>query len=209
MDRRTFHKTVLAGAVASVAPLMRGQWFAHRRQRCGAHSASWGRLTDRGRGPVWHDPVLAHRRRGQRGSYALVFSPDGRSLAALGLQDSCISLWEAPTGRLIRKWKADDADRHGELAFSPCGRLLAVGSSDGLRLWDPYSGRLVRQLADHRKGVDGIAFSPCGRLLAAAVWFDGAVDVWEVVTGKRVARFEADRRPMRKAVGDGRTCLIA
>src|SRR5262245_63825551 len=82
---------------------------------------------------------------GNEGLNDLAFSPDGRTLAALGYQDGCISLWEVPSGRMLRKWDADKADRCGELAFSPCGRFLACGSNDGVRLWDPSTGQLDRQ----------------------------------------------------------------
>jgi WD40 repeat protein len=140
--------------------------------------------------------------RGNEGISDLAFSPDGGSLATLGSQDSCISLWEVPGGRLLRKWDADDADRCGQLAFSPCGRFLAVGSNDGLRLWNPHAGRLVRQFADSRKCVYGLAFSPDGKLLAAAVPFDGVIDVWDVSTGDLATRFESDPHPLWPGSGE-------
>jgi WD40 repeat protein len=130
----------------------------------------------------------------------LAFSPDGHTFAALGYQDGYISLWEVPSGRMLRKWKADHADRFGALLFSPCGRLLAMASYEGLSLWDPDTGRLVRRFVDPQAWpfplVHGLAFSPDGRLLAGALWYTGTVVVWEVATGEQVIRLQADPQPL-------------
>ena len=195
MDRRAFHKTVLAGAVASVTPLHTtgGPLTADSAAALIPHPGDalpTGAAARLGTTRFWHIVEA-----GNEGLCALAFSPDGRTLAALGLQDSRITLWEVPAGRMIRKWKGDHADRGGELAFSPCGKLLAVGSCDGLRLWNPRPGKLVRRLADHQSSVDGIAFSPCGRLLAATI-SPGRIVVWDVATGEKVAQFEAGTNPV-------------
>jgi WD40 repeat protein len=195
VDRRDFHKAALAGAA--------GGLLAGLDETAAAFPAPSPPVPDPGdtlppgarvrlgSNRFWH---LAEQ--GNHGVNDLAFSPDGRTLAALGYQDDCISLWEVPSGRLLRKWEADRADRCGELAFSPCGRFLAVGSNDGLRLWDPHAGRLVRTFTNEGTGVYGIAFAPDGRLLAAATAFDGAIDLWDVARGERVARFQADPNPV-------------
>jgi WD40 repeat protein len=101
---------------------------------------------------------------------------------------------------MLRKWEADHADRFGALLFSPCGRLLAMASYEGLSLWDPDTGRLVRRLIDpqawHYPLVHGLAFSPDGRLLAAALWYTGTILVWKVGTGEVVTQYQADPQPL-------------
>src|SRR5262245_51845833 len=145
MDRRQFHKTVLTGAAAAAGlPVAAGQASAAAPPApLPPHPGDAlppGAAARLGTTRFWH---LVER--GNEGVNALAFSPDGRTLAALGYQDGCISLWEVPSGRMLRKWDADKADRCGELAFSPCGRFLACGSNDGVRLWDPSTGQLDRQ----------------------------------------------------------------
>jgi WD40 repeat protein len=102
---------------------------------------------------------------------------------------------------MLRKWEADHADRFGELLFSPGGRLLAMASYEGLSLWDPDTGRLVRRLVDpqawHFPLVQGLAFSPDGRLLAGALWYTGTILVWEVGTGELLTQFQADPQPLQ------------
>jgi WD40 repeat protein len=131
---------------------------------------------------------------GDPGLLALAFSPDGVTLAALGYQDAIISLWEVASGRQLRKWEADDADRFGRLAYSPDGRLLAMASNVGLSLWDPHTGTFVRRLVDESERplpfVSDVAFSPDGQLLAASLSHNGVVVVWQVATGQWLMRLE-------------------
>jgi WD40 repeat protein len=125
---------------------------------------------------------------GDPGVNALAFSPDGSTLAALGYQDDRIALWEVPTGGLLRKWEADQADRFGRLQFSPDGQFLAMASHSGVSLWNPHTGSLVRRLVEETERryplFSDVAFSPDGRLLAASLRFDCVVVVWKVGTGQ-------------------------
>ena len=74
----------------------------------------------------------------------VVVAPDGNTLAVVG-PDESISLRDKTTGRELRRW--DAAPGLGRaVAFSPDGKILASTSQNGIRLWDPQTGRRSRSL---------------------------------------------------------------
>ena len=67
------------------------------------------------------------------------------------------------------------------LAFSPDGRMLAVGGRDGdMRVWDRSSGTQGAVLTPGEEPVGALAFSPDGRTLAVGA--GGTVELWDVAT---------------------------
>jgi WD40 repeat protein len=69
------------------------------------------------------------------------------------------------------------------IAFTPDGKLLASASKDRvLKIWDPSTGRLLRQLPDFGAEVETLAFSPDGKMLATGDWA-GAIQIWDVASG--------------------------
>jgi WD40 repeat protein len=98
-----------------------------------------------------------------KGGSLVVFSPDGKWLAASGNMGG--GLWELRKGQAPRPASADFGG--DDLAFSSDGRLLASGSRGGVSVWDMAAGKV---LFDTRAegGVGAVAFSPDGKLLASA-----------------------------------------
>ncbi len=74
----------------------------------------------------------------------------------------------------------------GAAAYSPDGSVVASGGeSEAIRIWDRYSGDLVRTLPGHAERVVGLAFSPNGKWLASCST-DGTVKLWDYREGRLV-----------------------
>jgi WD40 repeat protein/serine/threonine protein kinase len=193
---------------------------------------------------------------------AVAFSPDNSVLATVGA-DRCIRLWELPLDVLAVARRAvsiapfiDQAVLPARLipeivlggahpgritcvAFSPDGRTLVTGGTDGdIRWWDltrwrpapadvagvggPAAagagrvlkgGRLVRMIRNtpaHRDGVRGLCFSPDGARLASA-GNDRTVRVWTGDGGRMIGWFPNFPEPVPAVAfsPDGRLLALA
>ncbi len=135
---------------------------------------------------------------GYRG-VGVVFSPDGKALAARG-PDRAVRLWEVATGRELRKLAAGPEDS-SPLAFSADGKTLATAAEDMVRLWDVEAGKELRRLTGH-KGLAGTpAFSPDGRTFTAVARTPGqhyqvTAHVWDVASGRALRKWDLPVRPV-------------
>jgi RNA polymerase sigma factor (sigma-70 family) len=164
-------------------------------------------------------------------SYALAFSPDGKTLAeARALHPNrTIRVRDVATGKPLRQFAAPGVVE--TFAFSPDGKALAVADGERLQpgktptvyLVDAVTGRELRQPFDLPPSpaepgrpaplvyVGQVAFSADGKVLAAATTGssrDQALQVWEVETGQVLCRLE--RLPLGFAAlsPDGRSLVI-
>jgi RNA polymerase sigma factor (sigma-70 family) len=120
-----------------------------------------------------------------QGGLAVALSPDGKVLAAGGLNSPKLYLWDTGTGKEIRQLEG----KWGFLSmiFSSDSQTLLTGGQDGsLRLWDVAGGKEIRRFPDGGGWVLDVAFSPDGKSVAAVD--DRRVRLWEKATGKELVR---------------------
>jgi WD40 repeat protein len=109
------------------------------------------------------------------------FSRNGQMLALaapLGT-GSGFALLDMPSGRV--RWENGSFAGISSLGFSPDGRRIVAGSSDGtVATFDTSSGRRMAgpQVAHPGGSVDAVAFAPGGRIILSGGG-DGTVRLWD------------------------------
>jgi RNA polymerase sigma factor (sigma-70 family) len=148
----------------------------------------------------------------ESGSYteAVGLSPDGKTLAVK--DDTFLTFRDAATGKEIRKIKYESDAGGGRsitdwLTFTPDGKQVAVTLlGDAIQLIDVGTGKVLTTFPPGTAGTAGV-FSPDGKRMAIG-GYDSDNDyfarIWEVGTGKELARFPAARFP-----GNGGKCALA
>nr|WP_168487218.1 WD40 repeat domain-containing protein [Streptomyces sp. RLB1-33]QIY68216.1 hypothetical protein HEP84_01825 [Streptomyces sp. RLB1-33] len=121
------------------------------------------------------------------------FSPDGRTLAAIGYDDNdhqkcTLRIWDmtnpAHPSLLGQPLRIPGAS---SLAFSPDGDTLAIAGGvmahDGVRLWDvkdPAHPRALGPALPHTSAINPMAFSPDGHILATGARSYTDQQLWDV-----------------------------
>jgi len=167
---------------------------------------------------VWETGTGAPQRlEGHRGKVAaLDVSPD-RGWIASASWDGRIGLWPAAGG--AARYLTGHDGPVTDLAFGPGGARLYSTSADGtLRVWDWQSlDAPSRVLLDQGFGINQLVLDPAGAWIAYGA-VDGATRVIETGTGREIADFTLDRRPIlalahhagtgRIAAGDGQGYIM-
>lgn len=69
------------------------------------------------------------------------------------------------------------------VAFSPDGKLVASGSTDGrVKVWNTITGAIHKTLEGHSRWVTSVAFSSDSKFVASGSR-DSTVNVWNILTG--------------------------
>jgi WD40 repeat protein len=110
------------------------------------------------------------------------YAPEGQTIRTCG-QDTQAQIWDA-AGRQLRLFVAVGQHRGKSSAYSPDGRLLAVGGNGGtIRFFDLDTTRQVREIGKIEGTVNALTWSADGQALAAG-GTDGSVRVLDATTGK-------------------------
>ena len=114
-------------------------------------------------------------------SKALVFSPDGKYLAATA--GNWVRLLDVSQAVHVRYYYGESARSGGffaSFAFSPDGRVLVAGTEDGAVWgWEVATGRVLFTGKGPKTSIDFLAYSPDGTMLASGVQ-DGTVLLWDL-----------------------------
>lgn len=129
-------------------------------------------------------------------------SPRGDRAACWRGGDDTIRLWDIATGKECGKLSnfrgRDKEIRLFEMAFSPDGRMLAVGTKDAVvSVYDAASGAVQRQFEGLRAEAFCLAFSHDGKRLAAGSKEAGGMPtivMWDRESGKSLTHFACRER---------------
>lgn len=144
--------------------------------RVGVYEVPSGKLVDHfeGKGELaayrWVDDRLA-----ALVNFPVVGTPFGKPITPRDGKSKLVNI--DPTTKAMRANSIDVDVR--AWAAAPFGDMVAVGSSDGLRLYEAGTGKLRYTFREQTRPVQVLAFSPDGRYLAAES-VDGPLLVWDV-----------------------------
>ncbi len=117
----------------------------------------------------------------------VVFSPDGRFIAAAGA-DSTVRVWDVQSKSEVRSLRGH-TDWVTSVAFSPDSRFIASVSAEKdntLRVFELPPLESTSSAGGHLLAVNAVAISPNGKYVATAA-IDQTIKIWEIASGKEVA----------------------
>lgn len=144
------------------------------------------------------------------GILGLHYSVDGKTLTTVG-DDGVLRVWDSSTGGLLSQFTAKASGRLPQVASSPDGRFLVVGTRQfdpntavlriptSLEVWDTKAAKSLHTLSDCNLNV-APALSSDGKLLAAVRGEDSGrtyrVCVYDTATGRLQTRLPALGAPL-------------
>jgi WD40 repeat protein len=126
----------------------------------------------------------------------LAAANDGATVAWCG-NDHRVVLWDAKADKQLHEFRAH-GNKISELGFSPDGEMLFVAGSSGVHLYALQEKATGRELSGRIGSVFAAAVSPDSRMLATGGQ-DGAVRLWEIVSGKERRAMYSDTAAVRAA----------
>lgn len=136
---------------------------------------------------------------------SLTSSPDRRLLAA-GTLTGQVRLLEAATGRQLRELSTVKGSVRA-LAFSPDGKVLAVGNERDVSLWSVPDGVLLGRLVGHTGKLWALAIDSTGTRLASG-GADKVVRLWDLARRQPLRQWDVGDRVRALAFTPGDNHLV-
>jgi WD40 repeat protein len=125
----------------------------------------------------------------------LAFSPDSKNLAAAGVHNDTVGIWDVATGKLAERQLAGDSISASSVAYSPDGKLFAAARGDRIRIWDLATGRSITTLTGHSASVRQVLFTADSQRIVTAST-DNSAKVWDLATSREVTTIRGNGRPL-------------
>ena len=120
----------------------------------------------------------------------VVFSPDGKTLAAVGGSGE-IKLWDLATGKSTAISTGREGKEGWPVTFSPDSRTLALlGKGGTIELRDLANGKPITTLVGHADRVYALAFGSSGKIVASVE--HDKINLWDLATTKIIATYKVD-----------------
>jgi len=110
---------------------------------------------------------------------SVVWSPDGKYIAAGTDYPAHAFVWDAHNGHLLLTYQGNSASVSA-VAWSPDSTYIASGDTGNLvKVWDAKTGATRLTYKGHNSYVFTVAWSPDGTYIASASIGDGTIWVWQ------------------------------
>lgn len=130
------------------------------------------------------------------------FSPDGKTLASIGWDDT-IKLWDVMSGRELRSLPEQHAGFIRSVAFSPKGdTLVSISALNVVTIWNVGSGKPITA-QKYSYSIGSVVFSKDGQTMALAA-IEGGIKLVDVASGKELRTLSEGSSPISFSP-DGKT----
>lgn len=120
------------------------------------------------------------------------FSPDGKWLASFG--PGHIRIWDLLTRKGLKILNLERprffSGSFGFFSFSPNGKWIAAPSGDAIRIWDFETEKEIQNFKVYN--ATSCAFSPNGKWLAITRNYPGSVQIWDIMSGRKIKESARD-----------------